>query len=68
MRQALDRLPAHQKDHLMLYHEDELTYEEIAERMQTPAGTIKSRLHRARLNLQQIIKDDPQLMPLAMGS
>jgi RNA polymerase sigma-70 factor (ECF subfamily) len=68
VRQALDRLPAHQKDLLLLYHEDELTYEEIAERMQTPAGTIKSRLHRARLNLQQIIKDDPQLMPLAMGS
>jgi RNA polymerase sigma-70 factor, ECF subfamily len=67
VRTALDKLPAHQRDLLLMYHEDELTYEEIAEKMNTPAGTIKSRLHRARLNLQEVIKEDPQLMSLAMS-
>lgn len=67
VRNALEKLPSHQRELLLMYHEDELTYEEIAARMSTPAGTIKSRLHRARLNLQDVIKDDPQLSLMSMS-
>jgi RNA polymerase sigma-70 factor (ECF subfamily) len=62
VRIALERMPEHQRELLLMYHEDELTYDEIAKNLRIPAGTIKSRLHRARLNLQQILKDDPAIM------
>jgi RNA polymerase sigma-70 factor (ECF subfamily) len=65
VRCALEKLPESQRNLLLLYHEEELTYDEIAERMNTPAGTIKSRLHRARLNLQQVISEDPRLEALS---
>jgi RNA polymerase sigma-70 factor, ECF subfamily len=68
VRSALDKLPNHQRDLLLMYHEDELTYEEIAAKLQTPAGTIKSRLHRAKLNLKDVIKNDPQLTSLTLSS
>lgn len=64
IREALEKLPAHQRDLLLMYHDEEMTYEEIARRLSTPAGTIKSRLHRARLNLQNIIASDPKLQNL----
>lgn len=64
VRGALDKLPAHQRELLLMYHEDELTYEEIARKLSTPAGTIKSRLHRARLNLQDVVKSDPHLVAI----
>lgn len=58
---ALERLPTHQRDLLLMYHVNEMTYDEIARQLDTPAGTIKSRLHRARSNLHGIVRTDPML-------
>jgi RNA polymerase sigma-70 factor, ECF subfamily len=63
-RLALDRLPSHQQSLLLMYYEEELSYTEIANRLLIPAGTIKSRLHRAKLNLKDVIRNDPQLVAL----
>lgn len=67
VRVALDKLPTHQRELLLMYHDEEMTYEEIARRLCTPAGTIKSRLHRARLNLQSIIESDQSLQNLIVA-
>jgi len=45
---ALESLPAHYLEVVLLRDFEELTIAEIAERLGEPAGAVKSRLHRAR--------------------
>lgn len=45
---ALESLPAHYLEVVLLRDFEELTIAEIAERLGQPAGAVKSRLHRAR--------------------
>lgn len=45
MRQAIARLPDGQREPLELRLRDELTYDEIAEVLEIPVGTVRSRLH-----------------------
>lgn len=45
---ALESLPAHYLEVVLLRDFEERTIAEIAERLDEPAGAIKSRLHRAR--------------------
>jgi RNA polymerase sigma factor (sigma-70 family) len=45
---ALESLPAHYLEVVLLRDFEELTISEIAERLDEPSGAIKSRLHRAR--------------------
>lgn len=45
---ALESLPAHYLDVVLLRDFEELTIAEIAERLKEPSGAVKSRLHRAR--------------------
>lgn len=45
---ALESLPAHYLEVVLLRDFEELTISEIAERLDEPPGAIKSRLHRAR--------------------
>jgi RNA polymerase sigma-70 factor (ECF subfamily) len=45
---ALARLSADQRDVLLLHAWAELDYEQIAEALGVPIGTVRSRLHRAR--------------------
>jgi RNA polymerase sigma factor (sigma-70 family) len=52
LMQALARLPARQRDVLLLYAWGELDYEEIARALDVPVGTVRSRLHRARAALE----------------
>ena len=40
-----------------LFHEQELSYDEIATRMQRPVGTVKTWVHRARLELVQQLRE-----------
>lgn len=45
---ALESLPAHYRDVVLLRDFEELTIAEIAARLKEPPGAVKSRLHRAR--------------------
>ena len=53
VRQAVRRLPAEQRNVLMLVTVEGLSYKEAAEVAGVPVGTIMSRLARARIALQQ---------------
>ncbi|NLX17524.1 MAG: sigma-70 family RNA polymerase sigma factor, partial [Ramlibacter sp.] len=48
---ALGRLPADQREVLLLREIEQLSYDEIAQVLEVPLGTIKSRIARARLAL-----------------
>ena len=50
---ALDRLPEEQRTVFLLRVQEGLSYEEIAESMDTPKGTVMSRLARARMALRK---------------
>lgn len=52
VQEAIDRLPELQRQTLILYCEEELTYAEIAEVMSVSIGTVKSRLFHARSGLR----------------
>jgi RNA polymerase sigma factor (sigma-70 family) len=53
LRSEIDRMPAHYRTILTLYHLDQMSYKEIGETMQLPEGTVKSYLFRARRQLKQ---------------
>ncbi|MEB3244558.1 MAG: sigma-70 family RNA polymerase sigma factor [Vampirovibrionales bacterium] len=58
---ALEKLEEPFRSAIVLREVQGLSYEEIAETMQTSLGTVKSRIARARLKLQQILR--PYLNP-----
>jgi len=45
---ALRRLPAHQRVPIVLFHFDDLTYQQIAERLNISVGKVKTDIHRGR--------------------
>ena len=53
LQTAIDTLPDYQRAMIVLYHTEGLSYEEIAEVLALPIGTVKSRLNRARLTLRE---------------
>ncbi len=57
VKQALDGLAAEFRSVLLLWATKEHTYQEIAEILQVPIGTVMSRLHRARQHLAQALHD-----------
>ncbi len=58
---ALETLPEYQQAILLLYHVEMLSYEEIAETLELPIGTVKSRLNRARVGLGQALTPEKSL-------
>lgn len=48
LESKLDELPLRERETLALFYLRELTIEQIAALLAVPAGTVKSRLHRAR--------------------
>jgi RNA polymerase sigma-70 factor (ECF subfamily) len=55
--EAIDRLPEDFREVLVLSDVESLSYAEIAEIMKVPVGTVKSRLFRARRQLQAALYD-----------
>jgi len=53
LQNAIQGLPDYQRAMVSLYHTQQKSYEEIAEMMDLPIGTVKSRLNRARLALKE---------------
>jgi RNA polymerase sigma-70 factor (ECF subfamily) len=52
---ALDRLDDDHKQILLLRDVEDLSYDEIAEVLELPRGTVKSRIHRARAELATVL-------------
>lgn len=61
---AIRQLPEYQRAMLMLYHVEMLSYEQIAEALDLPIGTVKSRLNRARISLRELLVKDEELFQL----
>ena len=64
LEQALGRLDDSQRAILLLRDVEDLPYEEIADILALPKGTVKSRLHRARAELARVLSqfvDDEDL-------
>ena len=61
LQKALGQLPEFQKSMIVMYHAEQLSYEEIAESLDLPIGTVKSRLNRARISLREILAQDEEL-------
>jgi len=59
-RALIDTLPPHYRVVVLLRHQQDLSYEEIAEALHLPLGTVKARIHRARALLRERIeKSEP---------
>ena len=57
VRDAIQQLPQEFREIIILREYDELSYQEIAEILQCPAGTVMSRLARARSRLRSILSN-----------
>jgi RNA polymerase sigma-70 factor (ECF subfamily) len=55
LSEAISRLSAEHREVLLLKDIEGLKYEDIAELLGVPIGTIRSRLHRARLELRELL-------------
>jgi RNA polymerase sigma-70 factor (ECF subfamily) len=55
VRKAIESLPPLQREALILFEYEELTLAEIAEVVGADTGVVKSRLHRARQKLRQLL-------------
>lgn len=56
-QKALDELPADFRAVVVLVDMEGMSYEEAAEILNCPVGTIRSKLHRARILLREKLKD-----------
>ncbi len=57
MREVVEKLKPHYRELVQLRYFEELSYEEIAEQMAIPLGTVKAQLFRAREFLYNIMKN-----------
>jgi RNA polymerase sigma-70 factor (ECF subfamily) len=64
LSEALDALPETHRLMLVLRHQRELSYEEIALALDVPLGTVKARIHRAREALRQLLAKTGRLEDL----
>ena len=55
LRQIVDQLKPKYRDLVKLRYFKELSYEEIAETLDVPLGTVKAQLHRSREQLFKIM-------------
>jgi RNA polymerase sigma-70 factor (ECF subfamily) len=60
VQDALKRLSPEHKTVLVMKEVDGLKYDAMAEVLQVPIGTIRSRLHRARLELRELLEREEQ--------
>ncbi|MHA1572205.1 MAG: RNA polymerase sigma factor, partial [Alphaproteobacteria bacterium] len=52
---GIEQLSAEQKQTLLMYVEGEMSYDEIAEAMETKRETVKTRLRYARAHLKKLV-------------
>ena len=56
VQNAIDDLPVHHREILLLCEVEEMSYQEIAETLSIPIGTVMSRLSRARKTLRDSLR------------
>jgi len=64
LERAINDLPEYQRIMVLLYHNQGQSYEEIAQVIGLPIGTVKSRLNRARLALRKKLEPVSELFDL----
>lgn len=60
LQSALEELPVHSREILLLCEVEEMSYQEIADTLEIPLGTVMSRLSRARAALRALVKQKLQ--------
>jgi RNA polymerase sigma-70 factor (ECF subfamily) len=58
IRRCVTKLPERYATIVTMYYLDEITYEEIAETLNIPMGTLKTWMHRARHQLRKIVEKE----------
>ncbi len=58
VQEAMAQLPDNQREALVLYSEEQMTYAEIADIMDCSIGTVKSRLYYAKKNLRGLMNPE----------
>lgn len=56
VEEQLQRLSPVERSVLVLYHQEERTYEQIALALKLPVGTVRTHLHRGRKKLREAIQ------------
>jgi RNA polymerase sigma-70 factor (ECF subfamily) len=59
VQDLIDALPPHYRIVVVMRHQQDLAYEEIAVALNLPLGTVKARIHRARALLAQRLGGTP---------
>jgi RNA polymerase sigma-70 factor (ECF subfamily) len=62
LQKGIEALPEHQRAMIVMFHVENLSYEDIAATLDLPIGTVKSRLNRARLALREILEPYEELL------
>lgn len=57
LQKAMEDLPVHFREVLLLCEVEEMSYQEIAESLGIPIGTVMSRLSRARKALREVLRE-----------
>ena len=55
---AIEALPDGEREALLLFAWEELSYQSVAEALELPIGTVRSRLNRARAHLRELLEPD----------
>jgi RNA polymerase sigma-70 factor (ECF subfamily) len=58
LNEAVEELPPHYRMIILLRHQENLSYDEIAETLDIPLGTVKARIHRAREMLKNRLRKE----------
>lgn len=57
LMKAIEQLEEKFREVIVMRDIENLSYDEIAEILEVPVGTVKSRINRARLNLRELVQD-----------
>jgi RNA polymerase sigma factor (sigma-70 family) len=53
---AIEALPDGERETLLLFAWEDLSYQGVAEALELPIGTVRSRLNRARAHLRELLE------------
>jgi RNA polymerase sigma-70 factor (ECF subfamily) len=68
VRRAIDQLPEHFREVIVLREFEEMSYQEIATMLKHPVGTVMSRLARARAHLRSLLSPADEILPARQGT